>query len=155
MKVSYPPPPQLEENWFPIFLMLETVSPSFSFSLVLGLTLLTCCSCGDKTQSHEFRLAELQTKVSEESLRKMKAELVSMLVKEHQTMMKLAEMDKEAEESLEVAMMTKPVVEEVKKEEESSDDTEEEEEDVTKPPQVIYIPPALQPLPFDPTALAR
>ena len=135
--------------------MLETVSPSFSFSLVLGLTLLTCCSCGDKTQSHEFRLAELQTKVSEESLRKMKAELVSMLVKEHQTMMKLAEMDKEAEESLEVAMMTKPVVEEVKKEEESSDDTEEEEEDVTKPPQVIYIPPALQPLPFDPTALAR
>ena len=68
MKVSYPPSPQLEENWFyiykefPIFLMLETVSPSFSFSLVLGLTLLTCCSCGDKTQSHEYRLDQLQGK---------------------------------------------------------------------------------------------
>ena len=89
----------------------------------------------------------------------MKAELVQMLVNEHLTEVKKAETENEEEDQL--AMMTKPVMEEVNKEEESSEDTEsEEEEDVTKPgsaqpAQVIYIPPALQPQPFDPTAVAR
>ena len=117
-------------------------------AILLGLTLLTCCSCGDKTQSHEFRLGQLQTKVSEESLRKMKAELVEMLVREHQK-----EMEERAAKEPEMAVMTKPVMEEVIQEE-SSDEEEEEEEEVIKP-QVIYIPPALQPQPFDPTAVAR
>ena len=113
-------------------------------AILLGLTLLTCCSCGDKTQSHEFRLGQLQTRVSEESLRKMKAELVEMLVREHQK-----EMEERAAQEPEMAVMTKPVMEEVIEEESS-----EEEEEVIKP-QVIFIPPALQPQPFDPTAVAR
>ena len=84
----------------------------------------------------------------------MKAELVQMLVNEH--LMEVKRADTETEDQL--AMMTKPVMEEVNKEEDSEDT--ESEEDVTKPgsvqpAQVIYIPPALQPQPFDPTAVAR
>ena len=117
-------------------------------AILLGLTLLTCCSCGDKTQSHEFRLGQLQTRVSEESLRKMKAELVEMLVQEHQK-----EMEERAAKEPEMAVMTKePVMEKVIEEESSEEEAAEEE--VNKP-QVIYIPPALQPQPFDPTAVAR
>ena len=86
----------------------------------------------------------------------MKAELVQMLVNEHKIEVKRAE--NETEEQL--AMMTKPVMEEVNKESSEDTESESEEEDVTKsgsaqPPQVIFIPPALQPQPFDPTAVAR
>ena len=122
--------------------------------ILLGLTLLICCSCGDKTQSHEYRLDQLQSKVSEENLKKMKAELVEMLVQEHQK-----EIEEKAAKEPEMAVMTKPVMEEVIEEESSEEEDTETEEEVTKPgsaqPQVIYIPPAIQPQPFDPTAVAR
>ena len=123
--------------------------------ILLGLTLLICCSCGDKTQSHEFRLGELQSKMSEESLRKMKAGLVEMLVQEHEREMK-EKSSKEPE--VQLMTITKDVIVEETESSSSEEDTESEG-NITRPEpaqsQIIYIPPALQAQQFDPTAVAR
>ena len=99
--------------------------------------------------SHDARLAVLQEKLSDETLRRLKAELVELLVREHEnTVARAQQGDKaamvhQAEESTEWVM-------------ETQEKTEEEEEDTRSQAHIIYIPPQqLADQRFDPRAVAR
>ena len=103
----------------------------------------------DRGDSHDARLAVLQEKLSDETLRRLKAELVELLVREHEnTVARAQQGDKaamvhQAEESTEWVM-------------ETQEKTEEEEEDTRSQAHIIYIPPQqLADQRFDPRAVAR
>ena len=104
----------------------------------------------DRGDSHDARLAVLQEKLSDETLRRLKAELVELLVREHEnTVARAQQGDKaamvhQAEESKDGVMETQ----------ERTD--EEEEEDTRSQAHIIYIPPQqLADQRFDPRAVAR
>ena len=91
----------------------------------------------------------LQEKLSDETLRRLKAELVELLVREHEnTVARAQQGDKaamvhQAEESTEWVM-------------ETQERTVEEEEDTRSQAHIIYIPPQqLADQRFDPRAVAR
>ena len=101
--------------------------------------------------SHDARLAVLQEKLSDETLRRLKAELVELLVREHEnTVARAQQGDKaamvhQAEESTDGVKETQERTEE-----------EEEEEDTRSQAHIIYIPPQqLADQRFDPRAVAR
>ena len=102
--------------------------------------------------SHDARLAVLQEKLSDETLRRLKAELVELLVREHENTVARAQetgdkaaMVHQAEESTEWVMETQ-----------ERTDEEEEEEDTRSQAHIIYIPPQqLADQRFDPRAVAR
>ena len=101
--------------------------------------------------SHDARLAVLQEKLSDETLRRLKAELVELLVREHEnTVARAQQGDKaamvhQAEESTDGVMETQ-----------ERTDEEEEEEDTRSQAHIIYIPPQqLADQRFDPRAVAR
>ena len=92
----------------------------------------------------------LQEKLSDETLRRLKAELVELLVREHEnTVARAQQGDKaamvhQAEESTDGVMETQERTE------------EEEEEDTRSQAHIIYIPPQqLADQRFDPRAVAR
>ena len=100
--------------------------------------------------SHDARLAVLEEKLSDETLRRLKAELVELLVREHEnTVARAQQGDKaamvhQAEESTDGVMETQERTE------------EEEEEDTRSQAHIIYIPPQqLADQRFDPRAVAR
>ena len=100
--------------------------------------------------SHDARLAVLEEKLSDETLRRLKAELVELLVREHEnTVARAQQGDKaamvhQAEESKDGVMETQERME------------EEEEEDTRSQAHIIYIPPQqLADQRFDPRAVAR
>ena len=104
----------------------------------------------DRGDSHDARLAVLQEKLSDETLRRLKAELVELLVREHEnTVARAQQGDKaamvhQAEESKDGVMETQERTE------------EEEEEDTRSQAHIIYIPPQqLADQRFDPRAVAR
>ena len=97
--------------------------------------------------SHDARLAVLQEKLSDETLRRLKAELVELLVREHEnTVARAQQGDKaamvhQAEESKDGGMETQERT---------------EEEDTRSQAHIIYIPPQqLADQRFDPRAVAR
>ena len=99
--------------------------------------------------SHDARLAVLQEKLSDETLRRLKAELVELLVREHENSVARAQqgdkaaMVHQAEESKDGVM-------------ETQERTEEEEEEDDSKAHIIYIPPQqLADQRFDPRAVAR
>ena len=100
--------------------------------------------------SHEVRLAVLQEKLSDETLRRLKTELVELLVREHENTVARAQetgdkaaMVHQAEESEDGVMETLGRM-------------EEEEEDTRSQAHIIYIPPQqLADQRFDPRAVAR
>ena len=97
--------------------------------------------------SHDARLAVLQEKLSDETLRRLKAELVELLVREHENTVARAQetgdkaaMVHQAEESKDGVMET----------------LERTEEDTRSQAHIIYIPPQqLADQRFDPRAVAR
>ena len=104
----------------------------------------------DRGDSHDARLAVLHEKLSDETLRRLKAELVELLVREHEnTVARAQQGDKaamvhQAEESTDGVMETQERTE------------EEEEEDTRSQAHIIYIPPQqLADQRFDPRAVAR
>ena len=105
----------------------------------------------DRGDSHEVRLAVLQEKLSDETLRRLKAELVELLVREHENTVARAQetgdkaaMVHQAGESEDGAMETQGRME------------EEQEEDTRSQAHIIYIPPQqLADQRFDPRAVAR
>ena len=106
----------------------------------------------DRGDSHDARLAVLQEKLSDETLRRLKAELVELLVREHEnTVARAQQGDKaamvhQAEESTDGVMETQ----------EKTEEEEVEEEDTRSQAHVIYIPPQqLADQRFDPRAVAR
>ena len=101
----------------------------------------------DRGDSHDARLAVLQEKLSDETLRRLKAELVELLVREHEnTVARAQQGDKaamvhQAEESTDGVMETQERT---------------EEEDTRSQAHIIYIPPQqLADQRFDPRAVAR
>ena len=97
--------------------------------------------------SHDARLAVLEEKLSDETLRRLKAELVELLVREHEnTVARAQQGDKaamvhQAEESTDGVMETQERT---------------EEEDTRSQAHIIYIPPQqLADQRFDPRAVAR
>ena len=106
----------------------------------------------DRGDSHDARLAVLEEKLSDETLRRLKAELVELLVREHEnTVARAQQGDKaamvhQAEESKDGVMVTQ----------ERTEEEEEEEEDTRSQAHIIYIPPQqLADQRFDPRAVAR
>ena len=101
--------------------------------------------------SHEVRLAVLQEKLSDETLRRLKAELVELLVRDHEDTVARAQetgdkaaMVHQAGESEDGVMETQGRMK------------EEEEEDTRSQAHIIYIPPQqLADQRFDPRAVAR
>ena len=107
----------------------------------------------DRGDSHEVRLAVLQEKLSDETLRRLKTELVELLVREHENTVARAQEtgDKAAMvhqgESADGVMETQGRMEE---------EEQEEEEDTRSQAHIIYIPPQqLADQRFDPRAVAR
>ena len=104
--------------------------------------------------SHEVRLAVLQEKLSDETLRRLKTELVELLVREHEDTVARAQetgdkaaMVHLAGESEDGVMETQGRMEE---------EEQEEEEDTRSQAHIIYIPPQqLADQRFDPRAVAR
>ena len=104
----------------------------------------------DRGDSHEVRLAVLQEKLSDETLRRLKTELVELLVREDENTVARAQEtgDKAAMvhqgESADGVMETQGRME------------EEQEEDTRSQAHIIYIPPQqLADQRFDPRAVAR
>ena len=103
----------------------------------------------DRGDSHDARLAVLQEKLSDETLRRLKAELVELLVREHENTVARAQQGDKAAMVHQAEESTDGVIE-------TQERTEEEEEDTRSQAHIIYIPPQqLADQRFDPRAVAR
>ena len=97
-----------------------------------------------------MRLAVLQEKLSDETLRRLKAELVELLVREHENTVA------RAQETGDKAAMVHQAGESEDGVMETQGRMEEEEEDTRSQAHIIYIPPQqLADQRFDPRAVAR
>ena len=101
--------------------------------------------------SHDARLAVLEEKLSDETLRRLKAELVELLVREHENTVARAQQGDKAAMVHQAEESTDGV-----KETQERTEVEEEEEDTRSQAHIIYIPPQqLADQRFDPRAVAR